>query len=135
MWHLRRGNKKNKTHIPWVIFGASPLSQKIQGLYSPSSLWIFPIFQTFHYIIFWSGFCKGIYNNYWNMCKLARYCELKWDNIIFLLALWLGTENNIRGKVVASPKSKPWWVLLVRVCPWFVGAPKVLQLCINQLVV
>jgi hypothetical protein len=40
-----------------------------------------------------------------------------------------------KGKVMASPKSGPWWVLWVRVCPWFVLTPKVLQLCTNQLVV
>jgi hypothetical protein len=40
-----------------------------------------------------------------------------------------------RGKVVVSTKSEPWWVLWVCVCPWFVYAPKMLQLCINQLVV
>ncbi len=33
-------------------------------------------------------------------------------------------KNTIRGKVVASPKFKPWWVLWVHVCPWFVSAPK-----------
>ncbi len=40
-----------------------------------------------------------------------------------------------KGKVVASPKSRPWWILLVWVCLWLVLAPKVLQLCINQLIV
>jgi hypothetical protein len=30
-------------------------------------------------------------------------------------AMWRGAEYTIRGKVVASPKSKPWWVLCVRV--------------------
>jgi hypothetical protein len=44
-------------------------------------------------------------------------------------------KYSIRGKVVASPKSGLWWVLWIRVCPWFVLTPKVLQLCINQLVV
>jgi len=44
-------------------------------------------------------------------------------------------QSIIRGKVVASPKSRSWWVLWVRVCPWPVLAPKVLQLCTNQLVV
>ncbi len=39
------------------------------------------------------------------------------------------------GKVVASPKSASWWVLWIRVCPWFIHAPKVFQLCNNQLVV
>jgi hypothetical protein len=28
------------------------------------------------------------------------------------------TKNNIRGKVVVSPKSRPWWVLWVRECLW-----------------
>jgi len=55
-------------------------------------------------------------------------------------AIWMwasgrGTKYTIRGKVVASPKSGPWWVLWVRICPWLVLAPKVLQLCTNQLVV
>jgi hypothetical protein len=50
-------------------------------------------------------------------------------------ASWRGIEYTIRGKVVASPKSGPWWVLWIRVCPWLVLAPKVLQLCTNQLVV
>jgi hypothetical protein len=37
---------------------------------------------------------------------------------------WPGTKYIIRGKVVASPKSGPWWVLWIHVCPWFVRAPK-----------
>jgi hypothetical protein len=49
-----------------------------------------------------------------------------------------GTDNTIRGKVVASPKFGPWWVLWVlwvHVCPWFVHAPKMVQPRTNQLVV
>ncbi len=38
------------------------------------------------------------------------------QNDIWVLAPWPGTNNTIRGKVVASPKSKPWWVLWVHVC-------------------
>ncbi len=57
------------------------------------------------------------------------------QNDIWVLVLWLGTKYTIRGKVVASPKSGPWWVLWVWVCPWLVLPPKVFQLCINQLVV
>jgi hypothetical protein len=34
---------------------------------------------------------------------------------IWMQAPWRGTEYTIRGKVVASPKSEPWWVLCVRV--------------------
>jgi hypothetical protein len=44
-------------------------------------------------------------------------------------------KYTIRGKVVVSLKFGPWWVLWVRVCPWLVLTPKVLQLCTNQLVV
>jgi len=36
-----------------------------------------------------------------------------------------GIENTIWGKVVASPKSGPWWVLWVQSCPWLVVALKV----------
>jgi hypothetical protein len=56
------------------------------------------------------------------------------QNVIWMRASWRGTEYTIRGKEVASPKSEPWWVLWVRVCPWLVLAPKVLKLCINQLI-
>jgi hypothetical protein len=57
------------------------------------------------------------------------------QNDIWMLALWLGTENIIRGKVVASSKSRLWWILWIHVCPWLVCALKMFQLCINQLVV
>jgi hypothetical protein len=45
------------------------------------------------------------------------------------------TKYTIRGKVVASPKSRLWQVLWVRGCLWFILAPKVFKLCINQHVV
>jgi hypothetical protein len=57
------------------------------------------------------------------------------QNGIWMLALWLGTKNTIRGKVVVSLKSRSWWVLWIYVCMWFIHASKVLQLCINQLVI
>jgi hypothetical protein len=57
------------------------------------------------------------------------------QNAIWVPVPWPGTKYIIRGKMVASPKSEPWWVLWVRVCPWFVLAQKVPKLCINQLVV
>ncbi len=57
------------------------------------------------------------------------------QNDIWLYISCLSIENNIRGKVVASSKSRPWWVLWVLVCPWFVRAPKVLQPRTNQLVI
>jgi hypothetical protein len=54
--------------------------------------------------------------------------EVPGQNAIWIWASWRGTEYTIRGKVVASPKSRPWWVLWVRICPWLVLAPKVLKL-------
>jgi hypothetical protein len=57
------------------------------------------------------------------------------QNAIWMLVPWLTTKYTIRGKVMASPKSEAWWVLWIRVCPWFILAPKMLQLCTNQLVV
>jgi hypothetical protein len=56
------------------------------------------------------------------------------QNAIWMWPSWKGTKYTIRGKVVASPKSGPWWVLWVRVCPWLVLALKVFK-CTNQLVV
>jgi hypothetical protein len=44
-----------------------------------------------------------------------------------------GAEYTIWGKVVASPKSGPRWVLWVWGCPWLVLTPKVLQPSANQL--
>ncbi len=61
--------------------------------------------------------------------------NLRGQNAIWMWPPWRGVENTIRGKVVASPKSKLWWVLWVWNCPWFILAPKMLKLCTNQLVV
>jgi hypothetical protein len=47
---------------------------------------------------------------------------------------WRGATYTIWGKVVASTKFGPWWVLWVRDCSWLVLAPKVLQQSTNQLV-
>jgi hypothetical protein len=44
-----------------------------------------------------------------------------------VLAPWPGTKNTIRGKVMASPKSKTWWILWVHVCSLFVRPLKMLQ--------
>jgi hypothetical protein len=57
------------------------------------------------------------------------------QNDVWVLTLWLRTENTIRGKVVDSPKFGPWWVLWVRVYSSLVHAWKVLELCTKQLVV
>jgi hypothetical protein len=53
------------------------------------------------------------------------------QNDIWVLAQWPSTKNTMRGKVVASPKFGPWWVVWVCVCLWFVRAPKVHQKCSN----
>jgi hypothetical protein len=55
------------------------------------------------------------------------------QNDIWVLAPWPGTKYTIRGKVMASPKSEPWWILWVHVCSWLIRAPKVFQLRTNQL--
>jgi hypothetical protein len=57
------------------------------------------------------------------------------QNVIWMWASWRGIKYTTRGKVVASPKSGPWGVLWVWVCPWLVLTPKVLQLWTNQFVV
>jgi hypothetical protein len=57
------------------------------------------------------------------------------QNVIWVLVPWPCIQYTIKGKVVASPKFGPWWVLWVRVYPWLVLAPNVFQLCTNQLVV
>jgi hypothetical protein len=57
------------------------------------------------------------------------------QNAIWVLVLWPGTKYIIKGKVVASPKFGPWWVLWVWICTWFTLTPKALKLYTNQLVV
>jgi hypothetical protein len=42
-------------------------------------------------------------------------CKSRERKTIWMWAPWRGPEYTIRGKVVASPKSGPWWVLCVRV--------------------
>jgi hypothetical protein len=37
------------------------------------------------------------------------------QNAIWMWPSWRGTKYTIRGKVVASPKFEPWWVLWIRV--------------------
>jgi len=57
------------------------------------------------------------------------------QNAIWMWASWRSTWYIIRVKLVASPKSEPWWVLWIWICLWFILTPKVFQLCTNQLVV
>jgi hypothetical protein len=71
-------------------------------------------------------------------CRSLNFWEF-WDshlgvsgqNDIWVLVPWSGIENTIRGKVVASPKFEPWWVLWVHVCSWFVCGSYVHQKCSN----
>jgi hypothetical protein len=67
--------------------------------------------------------------------KWAPNLGILGQNDIWVQAIWPNTENSIRGKVMASPKSKPWWVLWVHVCVWPIRAPKMLQPCTNQLII
>jgi hypothetical protein len=46
---------------------------------------------------------------------LPRDSESRERKAIWMWAPWRGPEYTIRGKVVASPKSRAWWVLCVRV--------------------
>jgi hypothetical protein len=46
------------------------------------------------------------------------------QNDIWVPVPWPNIKYTIRGEVVASPKSKPWWILWIYVCPWFIYAPK-----------
>jgi hypothetical protein len=57
------------------------------------------------------------------------------QNNIWVLVPWPGIKYTIRGKVVASPKSEPWWILWVCVCPWLVLTPKTFKLRTNKLVI
>ncbi len=54
-------------------------------------------------------------------------------NYIWVLVLWPGIKYTIRGKVVASPKSEPWWTLWICVCPWFIRAPKCFNYTLTNL--
>jgi len=55
--------------------------------------------------------------------SIQRYilCILK---SIVVLVPWPSTKYTIRGKVVASPKYRRWWVMWVYVCMWLTRAPK-----------
>jgi hypothetical protein len=44
---------------------------------------------------------------------------------IWMWASWRGVEYTIRGKVLASPKSGPWWVLWVQIYPCLILTSKV----------
>jgi hypothetical protein len=65
-----------------------------------------------------------VYQGAWERVREFRgsHLGIPGQNDIWVLVPWLGTKYTIRGKVVASPKSELWWILWVRVCPWFIRA-------------
>jgi hypothetical protein len=67
----------------------------------------------------------GLHTKLW-ASKVAKVLKVgvPWQNDIWVLVMWPSTNYTIRGKVVASPKSRPWWILWICVCPWFVYASK-----------
>jgi hypothetical protein len=70
--------------------------------------------------------------NFGNFKTPTWESETKWHLGVSPVAMH---KIYYKRKVVASFKFGLWWILWVRVCPWLVHAPKVFQLCINQLVV
>jgi hypothetical protein len=69
-----------------------------------------------------------------NLGNWESHLGVPGQKAIWMRALRRGVEYTIWGKVVASPEFGPWWVLWIRGHLWFVLTPKVLQLCINHLV-
>jgi hypothetical protein len=65
----------------------------------------------------------------------ASHLGVPRQNVIWMWPPWRGAKYTIRGKVVASLKIGPWWVLWVWDYPWLVLAPKVFKLCTNKFVV
>jgi len=67
---------------------------------------------------------RGLHTKLWGS-KVVRVPTLaisglpfgspKWQKAIWMWASWKGIKYTIRGKVVASLKSEPWWVLWVQV--------------------
>jgi hypothetical protein len=88
---------------------------------------------------YWKAFNKG-YNFASNLILIGGLHTKLWapkvvgvptlgipgQKTIWMLVQWSTTEYTIRGKVVASPKFRQWWVLWVQICPWLILASKVL---------
>jgi hypothetical protein len=97
---------------------------------------------------YWKVLDEG-YNFAWDLISIGSLHTKLWEsqlwefrdshlrvfgqNDIWVLVPWLGIEYTIRGKVVASPKSGPWWVMWVRVYPWFICAPKCCNYALTNL--
>jgi len=132
-WNISYGQKKGRKSN-WQ-FDSQPLKVKNRPNFL-ACRW--------HVTNCWKAFNKG-YNFTWNPISIEglhiNYGPPKlwksqvWEfqdshlgvpkqNDIWLLVLWSGIEYTIKGKVVASPKSRPWWVLCIWIFPWLVLAPK-----------
>jgi hypothetical protein len=116
IWLPTTKNQKS----PWFLYVQVachiPLESSPQGL----QLW-------FRIILI-----KGVHTILW-VSKVAKVPILRISglplgvprqNDIWVPVLWPGLKYTMKGKVVASPKSRPWWVLWVHVCSWFICAPK-----------
>jgi hypothetical protein len=60
----------------------------------------------------WGSKVAGVLAGAISRLPLGKSRERK---VIWMWAPWRGAKYTIRGKVVASPKSEPWWVLCVHV--------------------
>jgi hypothetical protein len=49
----------------------------------------------------------------WAISIRNSHLGISRQKAIWMWVLWRGVEYTIRGKVVASPKSGPWWILCV----------------------
>ncbi len=62
-----------------------------------------------------------------------RNLRISGQNDIWVLVSWPGTKYTIRGKVVAFPKFRLWWILWICVCPWLIRAPKCSNYALTKL--
>ncbi len=127
-WNTNYGQKKGR-ELNWQ-FDFRPL--KIENY---PNVFSYRWCATYHWKDFEKGYnfssnlisIKGLHTKLW-ASKVARVPTLGMSfasqNDIWVLVLWPGTKYTIRGKVVASPESGPWWVLWLCVCSWLVHAPK-----------
>jgi hypothetical protein len=58
-----------------------------------------------------------------------------WNKMTFGCWRMAKQKEYYNGEGGGFPKFRLWWILWIRVYPWLVHAPKVFQLCTNQLVV
>ncbi len=66
-------------------------------------------------------------------CESYNFGNFGWQNDIWVLVLWPCTNYIIRGKGVASPKSRLWWILWIHVYSWLIYAPKCFNYALTNL--